>query len=91
VKVVLNKEVDAEFINSEAPDVVILAVGALPGKVGVSGGNVKGKIIPGLYAAGNVTGDFFANDYPVICPGLSHGRALTFGRIAGLNAAAEKV
>ncbi|MDN5365054.1 MAG: hypothetical protein PWP44_257 [Thermacetogenium sp.] len=40
VKVVLNKEVDAEFINSEAPDVVILAVGALPGKVGVSGGNV---------------------------------------------------
>jgi fumarate reductase flavoprotein subunit len=53
--------------------------------------DTKGKIIPGLYAAGNVTGDFFANDYPVICPGLSHGRALTFGRIAGLNAAAEKV
>lgn len=40
VKVVLNKEVDAELINSEAPDVVILAVGALPGKLDVSGGNV---------------------------------------------------
>ena len=29
VKVVLNKEVDAAFINSEAPDVVILAIGGL--------------------------------------------------------------
>ncbi len=40
VTVVLNKEVDAALINSEAPDVVILAVGSLPGKVGASGGNV---------------------------------------------------
>lgn len=40
VTVVLQKEVDAALINSEAPDVVILAVGALPGEVGVSGGNV---------------------------------------------------
>jgi 2,4-dienoyl-CoA reductase-like NADH-dependent reductase (Old Yellow Enzyme family)/thioredoxin reductase len=40
VNVVLKKEVDAALINSEAPDAVILAVGALPGEVGVSGGNV---------------------------------------------------
>lgn len=40
VKVVLNKEVDAELINKEAPDVVIVAVGALPGNLDVSGGNV---------------------------------------------------
>ncbi len=40
VKVVLNKEVDTEFINNESPDAVILAVGALPGEVGASGGNV---------------------------------------------------
>lgn len=40
VEVVLKKEVDTEFINSENPDVVILAVGALPGKLEVSGGNV---------------------------------------------------
>lgn len=40
VTVVLNHEVDAAFINSEAPDALILAVGALPGKVDASGGTV---------------------------------------------------
>ncbi len=47
------------------------------------------KVIPGLYAAGNTAGGFFANDYPVIVPGMSHSRAWTFGRIAATNAAAE--
>jgi fumarate reductase flavoprotein subunit len=47
------------------------------------------NVIPGLYAAGNVSGGFFANLYPIIVPGISHGRALTFGRLAGLNAATE--
>jgi len=46
------------------------------------------RAIPGLYAAGNASGGFFANDYPTDVIGVSHGRALTFGRIAGLNAAA---
>ncbi len=40
VTVVLNKEVDAAFVNSEAPDAVILATGALPGEVEASGGTV---------------------------------------------------
>lgn len=40
VTIVLSKEVDAALIASEAPDAVILAVGSLPGAVGVSGGNV---------------------------------------------------
>lgn len=44
-----------------------------------------------MRAAGNVSGGFFANDNPVIVPGLSHSRAWTFGRIAGQNAAAEQV
>lgn len=44
--------------------------------------------IPGLYAAGNASGRFFANDYPMACSGLSHGRALTFGYLAGRNATA---
>ena len=43
--------------------------------------------IEGLYAVGNVQGDFFANSYPVAVPGISHGRALTFGRLVGLNLA----
>ncbi|MEL1134518.1 FAD-dependent oxidoreductase [Desulfitobacterium sp. THU1] len=40
VNVVVSKEVDTALINSEAPDAVILAVGALSGEVGASGGNV---------------------------------------------------
>jgi fumarate reductase flavoprotein subunit len=47
--------------------------------------------IPGLYAAGNVSGSFFGNMYPTTVPGLTHSRAWTFGRLAGLNAAMEKV
>ena len=50
--------------------------------------DTAGEVIPGLYATGNVAGGCFANDYPVIVPGLSHSRAWTFGRIAGQNAAA---
>ncbi len=41
------------------------------------------KPIEGLYAAGNASGDFFALDYPIVAHGLSHGRALTFGWLAG--------
>lgn len=52
--------------------------------------DIEGNVIPGLYAAGNVSGGFYANDYPVTVGGLSHGHALTFGRLAGLNAAREK-
>lgn len=43
--------------------------------------------IPGLYAAGNASGDFFANDYPITVAGVSHGRAITFGWLAGEHAA----
>jgi fumarate reductase flavoprotein subunit len=49
------------------------------------------NVIPGLHAAGNVSGGFFANLYPIIVPGISHGRALTFGRLAGLNAATDTI
>jgi fumarate reductase flavoprotein subunit len=45
------------------------------------------KVIPGLYLAGNTMGNRFASDYTTMCPGLSHGMAIHFGRIAGLNAA----
>ena len=43
--------------------------------------------ISGIYLAGNTMGNRFAGDYPTMCPGLSHGMAIHFGRIAGLNAA----
>jgi fumarate reductase flavoprotein subunit len=52
--------------------------------------DTEGKVIPGLYASGNVSGGFFGDSYPTTVPGLTHSRAWTFGRLAGLNAAAEK-
>ena len=39
--------------------------------------------IGGLFAVGNVQGDFFANSYPVTLPGSSHGKSITFGRLVG--------
>lgn len=45
--------------------------------------------IEGLYVVGAAQGEFFANDYPTICPGIGHGRCLTFGRIAGIKAAGK--
>lgn len=47
--------------------------------------------IPGLYVVGAAQGDFFANDYPTICPGIGHGRCLTYGRMAGILAAGGNV
>jgi fumarate reductase flavoprotein subunit len=45
------------------------------------------EAIPGLYLAGNTMGNRFAVDYPTMVPGISHGMCITFGRIAGKNAA----
>jgi fumarate reductase flavoprotein subunit len=50
----------------------------------------EGKVIPGLYASGNTSGGFFADTYPRNVHGISHGRAITFGRIAAKHAAAQK-
>ena len=48
--------------------------------------------IPGLYQCGTIAGDFHGSgDYPTICPGINHGRCLTFGRIAGIQAAGGSV
>lgn len=44
--------------------------------------------IPGLYAAGNVQGNRFAVIYPEVLQGHSIAMAMTFGYIAGKNAAA---
>lgn len=50
--------------------------------------DAAGAVIPGLYAAGNCSGPFYGGvDYPLDIPGLSLGRAHTFGRVAGQHAA----
>ena len=55
VNVVLDTQVTAETVKSEAPDAVILAVGALPGKVEGEGGNVP-ILDYGMFMGGK-TGD----------------------------------
>ena len=48
--------------------------------------------IPALYVCGTIAGDFHGSgDYPTICPGVNHGRCLTFGRIAGIEAAGGSI
>ena len=44
--------------------------------------------IPGLYVAGNTMGRRLQVDYPVVVAGISLATALSFGRLAGKNAAA---
>jgi fumarate reductase flavoprotein subunit len=48
--------------------------------------------IENLYACGTIAGDFHGSgDYPTICPGINHGRCLTFGRMCGIQAAGGSV
>ena len=50
--------------------------------------DVWGKVIPGLYAAGQVAGGVIGEDYPGSGTALNAGA--TFGRIAGMNAAGKE-
>jgi len=45
--------------------------------------DTEGNKIEGLYAVGNTQGNFFANEYPLMAPGLSHGRAITLSYVLG--------
>ena len=47
------------------------------------------QIVPGLFVAGNTMGGRFLVEYPVTVAGISLGTAITFGKLAGENAAAE--
>lgn len=49
------------------------------------------KPIDGLFAVGNAQGDFFGLAYPVHCPGISHGRSITFGQLVGEALAKDTV
>lgn len=50
----------------------------------------RGREIPGLYAIGNVAGDLYGIDYPLIMAGNCHGRCITFGWHAGRVLAGKK-
>lgn len=47
--------------------------------------------IEGLYAIGNVMGNMFTDSYPMLVPGISHGRCVTFGRLLGQALATGKL
>lgn len=50
--------------------------------------DAEDNAIGGLYVCGSAQGDFFGpGDYPTLVPGVGLGRCVTFGRIAGINAA----
>ena len=49
--------------------------------------DTEDKVIPGLYVAGNTMGRRFLVEYPVVVAGISLGTAMSFGRLAGKNAA----
>lgn len=48
--------------------------------------DTEDNVIEGLYAVGNVSGSFFAGNYPRHIPGTSIGRAVTFGFVAAEHA-----
>lgn len=53
--------------------------------------DADGQPIPGLWAAGNDSGSFFANCYPFQFTAITTGRAMVFGRLAAIAAAKATV
>jgi fumarate reductase flavoprotein subunit len=50
------------------------------------------EVIEGLYAVGNCQGNFFGGlEHQMVIPGMSLGRAITTGRVAGLLAAGKEI
>jgi fumarate reductase flavoprotein subunit len=77
------------FYATQITAVYLVTLGGLKINANLQVLDTEGEIIPGLYAAGNVSGSFFGSQYPTTIAGLSHSRAWTFGRLAGLKAASE--
>lgn len=69
------------------PAAIIAAMGGIESDHEAHVLNDERRAIPGLYVCGNVQGSRFTGEYPMTIPGLSHSMALTYGRIAGENAA----
>jgi fumarate reductase flavoprotein subunit len=65
------------------PDRPMLIFGGLLTNDHLQALDAAGKVIPGLYLAGNTVGGRFKQAYPLLCPGISHGTALTTGYLAG--------
>ena len=77
------------YVCESPPDLLCVMGGLLRNADGqVLDGNYR--VIPGLYAAGNITGGFWGDTYPMgFLGGIARSHALVFGRLAGLHAASN--
>lgn len=89
-----NKDADMMFTIEQAPFFAIpmkahrlVTVGGLDCDPDMQVLDKNGNKIPGLYAVGNTMGNFFANEYPFLAPGLSHGRCVVLSHILGARLA----
>jgi succinate dehydrogenase/fumarate reductase flavoprotein subunit len=87
-KEVMDPIVDAPFYAGHLTANLLTMCGGL--RTDINGRVLSSEDTPieGLYVCGSAAGEFFgAGDYPTYVPGIGHGRCVTFGRIAGINAA----
>lgn len=73
----------APFYASQVPAKLLVIPGGLNVDDQLRVLDSEERPIEGLFACGNVQGNFFANDYPICAPGLSHGRCITLGALLG--------
>ena len=73
----------APFYASQVNAVTLTCTGGLDVDSNMNVCSTEGGAIQGLYAVGNAAGNFFSNEYPMVCPGISHGRAITLGYVLG--------
>lgn len=66
---------------------MLVLVGGIDCDINMHALDNNDKVIPGLYVAGNTMGRRFLVEYPVVVAGISLGTAMSFGRLAGTNAA----
>ncbi|MFZ7119334.1 MAG: FAD-binding protein [Eubacteriaceae bacterium] len=78
------------FYASKVPAKMLVIVGGLNVDYRLRVLDKEDKPMEGLYAIGNVQGNFFGNDYALVAPGISHGRCLTLGRLIGQAVAKDE-
>ena len=68
---------------------LLATVGGLKVNTDLNVTDEEGNAVEGLYAVGNVSGDFYAVDYPINIPGNSQGRCVTWGYLVGETLASQ--
>ena len=76
----------APFYTSKGSYELLVVLGGLNVNTKFQPTDKDSEPIPGLYVAGNVVGNRFAVDYPLLLPGFTHALALFTGRNAAINA-----